>query len=47
MGNNNSDMSEAEFRQKWRPIESAGSVSVWQNKENPDQKVEQYEVKEN
>lgn len=40
MGNNNSDMTEAEFRQKWRLTDSVGSISVWENKENPDQKVE-------
>jgi hypothetical protein len=39
MGNNSSDISEKEFLQKWKVSDQINQLTIWENKENPDQKL--------
>lgn len=40
MGNNNSDLTDAQFRQQWQTLTQFNGRNVWQNKQNPTLKLE-------
>jgi len=46
MGSSSSDMTESEFRQEWVQKENTGETVIWQNKRFPDERLEQFRVRD-
>lgn len=46
MGNSNNNLTEAQFKERWKQIEVINGLTVWENKENPSQRVDQYIVRD-
>ena len=46
MGSSSSDMTEAEFRQEWKQVENTGETVIWQNKRFPEERLEQFRVRD-
>lgn len=46
MGNNNSNLTEAQFKEHWKQVDIIDGVTIWENKQNPIQRVEQYSVRD-
>ena len=46
MGSSSSDMTESEFRQEWKQVENTGETVIWQNKRFPEERLEQFRVRD-
>lgn len=46
MGSAGSDITQSEFNKTWRVSESLDHLTVWENKDDPSHKLEQYEVQD-
>jgi hypothetical protein len=46
MGNDQSDLTEAEFKQQWKVSEQVNGLTTWENKKYPQYKVVQYNIRD-